>query len=435
MRIGRTLPPAATPIGIRELISGLRGLLSGQPELDRFQSELKDHFGVKHCFLVSSGKAALFLILRARRELAPDRDEVLIPAFTCYSVPSSIVRAGLRIRLCDLQRESFDFDFVQLATILSDAGGASLHPNRGASDFAAANRATSYDSGASKKLLAIIPTHLFGYPADVAKARQLTGDPAVAIVEDAAQAMGEAGEGGTLGTLGDASFFSLGRGKAFSVVEGGIVLTNRDDIARGLSESIGHLPGYGLLALLGLFVRALALMLLLHPRLFWLPRSIPFLRLGETLFDPHFPIRRMSPFQAGLARDWQDRLETLRGIRKNKVTRWMATLECSRLHGALFPGSQGLELLRLPLRIGDANARESILRESTAKGLGMMPVYPTSINAIPELKGKLETAEYPVAESRAREVVTLPTHGYVTEHDVSVLHGLILRALRSSTNS
>src|SRR2546422_7913447 len=78
MHRGRTLPPAATPIGSREIISGVCGIFHGQQELDRFESELKEHFGVKHCFLVSSGKAAFTLILLALKELFPDRDEVVI---------------------------------------------------------------------------------------------------------------------------------------------------------------------------------------------------------------------------------------------------------------------------------------------------------------------------------------------------------------------
>src|SRR5438094_8998382 len=100
MHIGRALPPAATPIGIREIISGVCGIFRGQQELDRFELELKEHFGVKHCFLVSSGKAAFTLILLALKELYPDRDEVLISAFICYSVLSSFVLVELRIRCC-----------------------------------------------------------------------------------------------------------------------------------------------------------------------------------------------------------------------------------------------------------------------------------------------------------------------------------------------
>ncbi len=426
MHIGRTLPPAATPIGIREIISGVCGIFHGQRELDRFELELKEHFGVEHCFLVSSGKAAFTLILRALKELSPDRDEVLIPAFTCYSVPSSVVRAGLRIRLCDLRSDSLDFDFTQLSAMLSGAPPpqTDARPAGGASDSPVETRDPADSSGNSiERVLAVVPTHLFGYPADVAGLRKLIRNPGIAIVEDAAQAMGETREEGKLGTLGDVSFFSLGRGKAFSVVEGGVILTNRDDLAEALNHFVDRLPRYELI------FKAVALMLLIHPRLFWVPRSIPCLKLGETLFETHFPILRMSSFQAGVARRWRGKLEKLREVRKKNVNRWITILEASRTHGSNFLRSRSLGLLRFPLRASDEARREALLRESARMGLGIMPTYPTSINAIPELRGKIEGGAFPVAESCARELVTLPTHGYLTENDVTELSRLISRVL------
>ena len=432
MRIGRTLPPAATPIGVREIASGVCGIFRGRKELDRFRSELKEHFGVKHCFLVSSGKAAFTLILLALKELFPDRDEVLIPAFTCYSVPSSVVRAGLRIRLCDLRPDSLDFDFARLSTMLSKAPPAQTEarPAGRASGSAVDTRDAAGSSRDSiKRVLAVVPTHLFGYPADVTRLRRLNRDPGVTIVEDAAQAMGETREERKVGTLGDVSFFSLGRGKAFSVVEGGVVLTNRDEIAEGLNRFVTQLPSYGLLPLLKVIFKAAALMVLLNPRLFWVPRSMPFLKLGETLFEPHFPILRMSSFQAGLAKNWRGRLEKLRDVRKKNVNRWITVLEASRTHGSNFLRSRSLGLLRFPLRVSDRKKKESLLRESARMGLGIMPVYPTSINAIPELRGKIEGGAFPVAESCARELVTLPTHGYLTEDDAMELSRLISRVL------
>src|SRR5439155_18102856 len=271
MQLGRSLPPAAAPIRAREFICGIRGILDGQRELDRFRSELKEYFGVKHCFLVSSGRAAFALILLALKELFPDRDEVLIPAFTCYSVPSSVVRAGLRIRLCDLRPDSLDFDFARLSAMLSKAPPArpEARPAGGASGSAVDTRDAADSSRDSiKRVLAVVPTHLFGYPADVTRLRRLNQDPGVTIVEDAAQAMGETREERKVGTLGDVSFFSLGRGKAFSVVEGGVILTNRDDFAESLNRFVSHLPRYGLLPLLNVIFKAAALIVLLHPRLF-----------------------------------------------------------------------------------------------------------------------------------------------------------------------
>jgi dTDP-4-amino-4,6-dideoxygalactose transaminase len=391
VRIGRTLPPAAAPIGIGNLASGFAGLLGGRRRLERFERELKEHFGVKHCFLVSSGQAAFTLILRVLKQLSPDRDEVLIPAFTCYSVPASIVRAGLRIRLCDVRPDRLDFDLSAIP---------------------------------AAKVLAAVPTHLFGLPADVTGLRKRLLDPGVAIVEDAAQAMGEECEEGKLGTLGDVGFFSLGRGKALSCVEGGVILTDRDDIAAGLGAIVPRLPGYGLRPLLSLIFKAAALMVLIRPWLFWLPRALPFLKLGETLFDPRIPIRRMSSFQAGLAGRWRRKLEALREVRKKNVTRWIAALDNPLLNG------RTLGLPRLPLRIRDAAARESLLRESAGRGLGIMPVYPTSIAAIPQLRGTFGDAAFPVADRCARELVTLPTHAYLTEDDICRLGRLVAAALR-----
>src|SRR5258706_10556700 len=147
MRIGRTLPPAATPIDIRAVVSGICGIFRGRQELNRFESELKEPFEVEHCFLVSSGKAALTLILLALQELFPDRDEVLLPAFTCYSVPSSVVRAGLRIQLCDQRPESFDFDFARMSAMLLERADLAPDANAiGAVGGASASRVDSSDA-------------------------------------------------------------------------------------------------------------------------------------------------------------------------------------------------------------------------------------------------------------------------------------------------
>lgn len=403
MRIGRTLPPAATPIRPVDLWSGLLGMLAGERELERFRTELRGYFDAKHVFLVSSGKAALALILEALREIAPERNEVLIPAFTCFSVPSSIVRTGLRPRLCDLQPDGFDFDFAELRTLLG--------------------------TERAKRTLALVPTHLFGFAADVDTAMHMVRGTGIAVVEDAAQAMGEAREGRRLGSLADAGFFSLARGKALSTVEGGIILTNRDDLAATLARLVRRLPRYGLLQQIGLMAKAAALMTLIHPWLFWLPRSLPFLRLGETLYEPQFPMRAMCALQAGLARNWQSRLTGLRADRREKAQRWAGVLERLGVPMTRFQRGTRPALLRFPLRIADAAARDRLLREAARRGLGVMPAYPASIDAIPALRGTLEPREFPVAGRCARELVTLPTHQLVANGDFIALEALLAHKL------
>lgn len=433
MRIGRTLPPAATPIAFGDVMAGVRGIFRGRKELDRFQSELREYFGVKHCFLVSSGKAAFTLILLALKELFPHRDQVLIPAFTCYSVPSSVVRAGLRIRLCDLHPDSFDFDYAQLLTLLSESSGPRQSDPRPTGSGAESQGDASRPSGGSgtsvDRLLAVVPVHLFGFPANVSRLREWVRDPEVTIVEDAAQAMGEMSEGQKLGTLGDVGFFSLGRGKALSTIEGGVILTDRDDIAEVLHALVAGLPGYEFRRLMTLVSKAAGVMIFSHPLLFWIPRSMPFLRLGETFFEPHFPMLRMSPFQAGLAVNWRQRLPDLRETRKANARRWLGVMAEAGNGRVRFQHAQSLGLLRFPIRIHDRGIRESLLRESASRGTGVMPVYPQSINRLPELKGEVPGRSFPVAESCARELVTLPTHSYLTSRDVTMIRRLLSQAL------
>ena len=87
--------------------------------LKKFENELKDYFGVNHVFLVSSGKAALTLILQSLAAIT-GKDEVVIPSYTCFSVPSAVVRAGLKPVISDIGENDFNFDFQRLKEAITD---------------------------------------------------------------------------------------------------------------------------------------------------------------------------------------------------------------------------------------------------------------------------------------------------------------------------
>jgi len=249
-------------------------------------------------------------------------------------------------------------------------------------------------------------------------------DVGITVVEDAAQAMGEIWQGRKLGTHGDVSFFSLGRGKALSSVEGGVIITDRDDIAEALHGLIKRLPQYDWWRQVGLIMKALGMMLFTHPLLFWVPLTLPFLKLGQTLFEPDFPMLRMSPFQAGLTVNWCEKLEQMRDSRRRNVSRWIAVLQANEKPGSCFRVGPSMGLLRFPIRVHDNERRRSLLKEGALNGLGIMTVYPDSINHLPGLSIRGKT--FPVAESVARQLVTLPTHNYVTQNDVTAIGRLLL---------
>jgi len=404
MRIGRTLPPAATPIYLKDIFSGLKGLIRGSKEINRFESELKDHYKVKHCFLVSSGKAALTIILKALHELYPERNEVLIPAFTCYSVPSAIIKAGLKVKLCDINPETLDFDFEQLRKIIS----------------------LSKTMNNKNSILAIIPTHLFGLPADVDQVRKIKDDDKISIIEDAAQAMGGTLKRKKIGTFGDIGFFSLGRGKAFSTIEGGIILTNNNSMADDITSQMKRLPAYSVLEILKLVIVSFLLSIFMRPALFWFPKSIPFLKLGQTLFEPGFPLKKISSFQAGLTKNWLVRLKEMNSIRKQKSNFFFECLKKNNnLASSMIRQNKNNFFLRFPLKIYDKQVFERILSKSEKSGLGIMSAYPNSINHIRELEYFFEGKNYPEAYRISKQLLTLPVHDFISLSDYLKIKKLI----------
>jgi perosamine synthetase len=392
MRIGRTLPPAASPIFISDFFRGIGGVSRGQAEIENFKEDLKRYFKVKHCFLLSSGKAALTIILNALQRAHPDRQDVLIPAFTCYSVPSAIVKAGLKVRLCDVNPMTLDIDFDALRESIK----------------------------LKDRLLAVVCPHLFGLPANIAKWFEVIDDSKITIIEDAAQAMGGVIREGYLGTMGDVGFYSLGRGKAFSTVDGGVIVTNSDQLSVEIEYSIKKLDVRSSVSSLKLIGYALALTVLTNPSFFWLPKSLPGLRLGDTIYNPKFPIKHFSPFQAGLAKNWQKRLTTFQAVRKKNVLFWLSELN-------RFPWLKPIiirkeidapcTLLRLPVLVQNKSLRNIILKMSHKYGLGIMITYPDPIYKISELGLEKIAQTFPGAKDCADRLLTFPVHGYLSSKD------------------
>lgn len=400
MRIGRTLPPAAAPIYLRDIISGLKGLIREQKAIERFRSELKNYFGVNHCFLFSSGKAALAFTLLALKEMTPERDKVVLPAYVCYSVPSAIVQAGLKVVPCDMEPNTLEMDLEKLSPLLRET------------------------------TLCVIVPHLFGLPARMSEITRQSHEKGIAVIEDAAQAMGKTYNGKMLGTQGDVGFFSLGRGKTLSTVEGGILVVNDPMISSRLRQKMPHLDSYNSMEKAALLIKALLIYLFSRPNLYWFPKLLFFLRLGDTIFDPKFPIKKMSGVQAGLARNWKIKLKLFNNQRKQRTQRLVNELSNNASMFLFQQNGPMSACLRLPLFIKEAKDKERILSESEKRGLGIMFTYPDSIDGIPEIANMLNPCgyqeqpnnptnlSYPEAIRMARHVLTLPVHPLVCEQDI-----------------
>jgi dTDP-4-amino-4,6-dideoxygalactose transaminase len=383
MRIGRTLPPAAAPLGFADLGHGLAGLCAPDRARRAREAELRQHFGVRHVWLVSSGTAALVIALRALRSRS-GRSEVVIPAYTCFSVPAAVVAAGLRPVLCDIDAGTFDFDRAELARLVGP------------------------------RTLCVVAHHLFGIPADVDGIRSLCAPRGVFVVEDAAQAMGVTAGGRPLGTLGDVGIFSLGRGKNVTCGSGGVVLTSDEAIAAAVRSQCERMPAPTALDSLKDLAAAALLALFVRPRLFWIPAALPFLKLGRTLYPREIPLAGLSGTKAGLLRKWRRRLAWSNGVR----SRTAAALG-EALH--LAPAQEPVPYLRVPVLAASAAERKRIQALGQSRGLGISPAYPTPVHEIQELKHAFAGQHFPSAQRVAERLLTLPTHHWLERRDVAAI--------------
>jgi len=376
----RMIPPAAAPISVRDLFRGISGM-AGTDRIGKLEREIREYFGAESVFLASSGKAALVLILKGLASLR-FRRKVVIPAYTCYSVPSAIVKVGLEVVPCDVDPDTLDFNYAQLASCTDE------------------------------KTLCVVSTHLFGIPSDIDRARGICEQKGIFLVEDAAQAMGIIRGNRKLGTLGDVGFFSLGRGKNITCGSGGIILTSKREIADSIRKYHEELEKEPIGESIKNIIEALFIKIFLHPSLYWFPGGLPFLGIGETRFSTAFPMYRLSNSKAGMLATWRATMERYNRCRKENVHFY---LEGLALRKEMKIYSRELPLLRFPVY---ANTPESKIEACERYGfLGISPMYPDSVNRIEQLREHFGGRECKGAERIAGTMMTLPTHVFLSAKD------------------
>lgn len=388
MKIRRTIPPTAAPLDWTDVWGGLSGVFSRERSGQNLEEEMKELFAARSVFAVSSGKAAFALILRALSALSPKK-EVIIPAYTCFSVPSAILKVGLKVKLCDLDPSTLDFDYKSLEEIVGE------------------------------NTLCVVASHLFGRPSNLDRINALCRFRGIYVVEDAAQAMGGTYQGRPVGALGDAGFFSFGRGKNLTCGSGGLILTNSAPIAAMIGKYYSGLETPGFSESFGEFLKLFLMKVFIHPALFWFPEGLAFLKLGETFFYEDFPIKRLSRLKRGWLRTWKRRLEASNGDRARNASYFIKALN------AKTPREGGYPYLRLPVLMDSQEQRNRLHTRSKEWGLGLSIMYPSPIHEIKEISAQFRGEEYPLAKEIAARLLAVPTHSFLSEGDKRAIADLI----------
>jgi dTDP-4-amino-4,6-dideoxygalactose transaminase len=173
----------------------------GGPEVDAFEHEMAGLVGVPHAVGLSSGTDALLVALMALG--VGHGDEVIVPTFSFFATAGCVSRVGAIPKLVDIDAATYNIDTAQTA--------AAITP----------------------RTRAIIPVHLYGQCADMDAILATAARAGIAVIEDAAQAIGATYRGrqaGSMGTAGCFSFFPSKNLGAFG--DGGLLTTADERLAR-----------------------------------------------------------------------------------------------------------------------------------------------------------------------------------------------------------
>jgi len=174
------------------------------PFVSRFESEFAKFVGRKYAIAVSNGSVAIEIAIAALR--LKKGDEIILPTFTIISCIAPIIRAGATPVLVDSDPITWNMSVSQI------------------------------ESKITKKTKAIMVVHIYGLPVEMDEIVLLAQKYNLKIIEDAAELIGQNYKGKQCGSFGDISTFSFYPNKHITTGEGGMVLTDDEELATKFRE-------------------------------------------------------------------------------------------------------------------------------------------------------------------------------------------------------
>jgi dTDP-4-amino-4,6-dideoxygalactose transaminase len=320
------------------------------PEVEALERELAAFLDIPHAIGVSSGTDALLAALMTL-EIGPG-DEVITTPFSFFATAGCIARLGARPVFVDIDAGTFNIDANAVASVVTS------------------------------KTKAILPVHLFGQSADMDPILDIAQRKTLAVVEDAAQAIGTRYRNrivGGLGTIGCFSFFPTKNLGTFG--DAGLVTTRDAALARKVRATRQH---------------------------------------GGEIKYHHDSVGgnfRLDALQAAILRVKLPHLNDWTAARRRNADRYDAMFASSGLAGTV----------RLPVR--DANSthifhqyvirvpqRERLRAHLQERGVGTEVYYPVPLHLQPCFRGLGYSAgAFPAAEAAASDVLALPIYGELSE--------------------
>ncbi len=370
-------------IGPEEEAAVLETLRSGRltqgERVVAFEDAVARLLGVRHAIAVSSGTAALVVSLQAHGIGAGD--EVIVPVLTFAASASAVLLAGARPVFVDIRADDYCIDVDQLERAITP------------------------------RTRAVIPVHLYGHPCDMTALMEIAQRRGLIVIEDACQALGAAWQGRSAGSFGTGCLSFYATKSITTGGEGGMLVTDDDGIARRarLLRNQGEEERY-VTELLAYNFRMTELAAAIGsaqlPKLAgWIERrraNAAWLR--EHLDGVVVPIER-----AGAYHTYQQ-----------------YTVRISSSWDRLQPVERRAEARPAA---GNGTARDALRAALREQDIETAIYYPKALHQQPLYQQLGIGGSFPVAERATQEVLSLPVHPALSQHDLERIATAVNSAL------
>ncbi len=384
--------PLSRPYKAQRALEYLREVLespyiSTGPFIERFEKRVAEISGAKYAISTSSGTAALHIIVKALGIGAGD--DVITTPYSFIATSNVIIYEGATPVFCDVEKEHLNLSVERVKECIQRKyryiGGKLV------------NRETG------NTLKAVMPVHIYGYPADMEKFLELKEKYGLFIIEDSAEALGSVikinGRWRMVGTLGDAGVYAFYANKQITTGEGGVIVTSREDI-KNLALSLRNQG------------RSLASEWLLHER------------IGYNY--------RMSSVNAALGLSQIELLDEIMKKRRESFNTYIRLLkDVDEIEVFEEEDSVRTNWFVFVIRLKEATLRDKVAEYMKNKGVATRPYFSPPLHLQPVYKNMLpyKEGDFPISEDAAKRVLALPFYTGISEEEQRYVVKVLKEAL------
>lgn len=349
--------------------------LSLGPKVREFEQGFAAYIGRKYAVAVNSGTSGLFLCMLSLR-IGPG-DEVITTPFTFIASATSIMMAGARPVFVDIDPVSLNIDSAKI------------------------------ESKITARTRAILPVEIFGNPAGFDRVCEVARRHSLAVIEDSCEALGSVLNGKKVGTFGTMSVFAFYPNKQITTGEGGMILTDDENLA-DMCVSLrnqGRAKGSG-----------------------WLSHT----RLGYNF--------RLSDINCALGIVQLSRLEEIKA-RRRQVAKWYQEMLSGdgRLIVPAEAAGCDISWFVFVVRLAEGAAqeqRDGILEEMNNRGIQVGNYFPP-VHLQPFMVEKFgyKSGDFPVTESVCSRTIALPFYNRLSKDDVAIVCRQLKKVLDKSVGA